>query len=69
MHNRTIQIRLTRQEKDRIIFRMRSQGHRSLSAWIRQQLLTERTDLEKKVDALYHHIIVKGHKTKIPVAS
>jgi hypothetical protein len=62
MNNRTIQIRITKQEKDHILFKMRSQNHRSLSAWIRHQLLQEHTVLEKidkKVDALYHHLIEK----------
>jgi len=57
VYNRTIQIRLTKEEKDRIVNRMRNEGHHNLSAWLRKKLLSSSLWMEEKVDVIHRYIV------------
>ena len=44
MYNRTIQIRLTEDEKAMIVNKMQADGYRNLSSWTRKQLLEAKSE-------------------------
>ena len=62
VYNRTLQIRMTREEKDRILHRMRDEGVHNLSAWARKQLLEGSLRLEQKIDAIYRCVVREGKR-------
>ena len=57
VYNRTIQIRLTKEEKEKILRTMGAEGHHNLSAWLRQKLLTDALWPEQKIDEVYRYVM------------
>ena len=59
VYNRTIQIRLTRDEKEQIVSKMKTEGFHNLSAWLRKKLLTNSLWMEHKIDEVHLYILDK----------
>ena len=57
VYNRTIQIRLTKDEKEMIVNRMRDEGYHNLSAWFRKRFSTNTFWMEQKINEIHHYIM------------
>ena len=57
--NASIQIRLTANEKQRILNKMQSEGYKNLSVWIRNRLLSDALWTEQKISAIYNKICLE----------
>lgn len=55
--NRTIQIRLTKDEKEKIKTRMSLDGSHNMSEWIRSRLLSSTIWPDQKIDEIYRFVI------------
>ncbi len=75
--NRTIQIRLTKEEREIVKTKMGSDGYHNLSVWVRKRLLSNSLLMEQKVDEVYRFILElkrekkmrAGVKNRVGVAS
>ena len=57
IHNTTIQIRLTKNEKSRIVDRMREDGYHNISVWVRKRLLGNSLWMEQKIDEIHECVL------------
>ena len=63
--NRTIQIRMTSEEKEQIMCSMREEGFNNLSAWIRNRLLDGSGKIEQKISEMYRLILAREERRSV----
>lgn len=58
--NKTIQIRVTRDQHERIMSNAKAKGYVSISSYLRDLGLNHDSNMEKKVDEIYRRVVVDG---------
>lgn len=65
VQNRTIQIRMTSEEKEQILFRMQADGFHNLSVWIREKLLNNSARIELEISEMYRLLLAKEERRSV----
>ena len=63
---KTVQIRVTHYEKQRILNQMKAEGFAKINDWLRHKLLSDELTTEHKVNEIYKQICVKNEPNEKP---